>query len=228
MTKWDQNTRPQGYDHDNLLNALISSATWYGLIWLDSSKNMVPKELQIRSYLVSQPSMSGFNTFWSRRFYKCSEVNTGKHIMEISIRKEIRTWIMCSTTGNSMSSMVILNGLLLIFAPYQHLLAKEIPKLKTTIDQTNSRIWSKNITKNQNSVQSELVEIVVPQSHYASEMPLKNWLNQTYHLNPCHGASQGPEDRYHEQWSKVLKAKRSKFRCFFFASKKWSLWRMLF
>ena len=32
--------------------------------------------------------------------------------------------------------MIILNGLLPIFAPYQHLVVKEIPKLKTTTDQT--------------------------------------------------------------------------------------------
>ena len=52
--------------------------------------------------------------------------------------------------------------------------------------------------------------------------------SQPIFLKQCHGTSQGPEDRYHKQWSKVLKAKRSKFSVFLFASKKGSLWRMSF
>ena len=174
MTKWDQNTRPQGYDHDNLLNALISSATWYGLIWLDSSKNMVPKELQIRSYLVSQPSMSGVNTFWSRRFYKCSDVKTGKHIVEIYPFERKSGHESCvlqlETACHPWSSWM---GSCWFLHPTNTCLQKKSPNWRQPLIKQNPEFDAKISQKNQNSVQSELVEIVVPQSHYASEIPPK-------------------------------------------------------
>ena len=143
---------------------------------------------------------------------------------------------MCFTSGSSISSMIILNGLLPIFAPYQHLVVKEIPKLKTTTDQTKiqtliqechkeSKFSTLRIGWNGTSSPTVLLCLRNPPKIHSTRLTIPS---QPIFLKQCHGTSQGPEDRYHKQWSKVLKAKRSKFSVFLFASKNGSLWRMSF
>lgn len=123
-------------------NSVDATSRWFLDFWtinsmatISSKQIMVSKGLQIRSYLVFQAYMFGVNIVWSQPVWQVFRRKHCSTYWEISIRKESSTWIMCFTTGSSISSMIILNGLLPIFAPYQHLVVKEIPKLKTTTDQ---------------------------------------------------------------------------------------------
>ena len=193
-----------------------------------SKQIMVSKGLQIRSYLVFKHTCLGLILFEANEVDKCSDVNIAQHIRNYPFERKS-----AHESSHPWSSWM---GCCRFLHPtqYQHLVVKEIPKLKTTTDQTKIQTLIQEYHKESkfstirigwNGSPTVLLCLRNPPKIHSTRLTIPS---QPFFLKQCHGTSQGPEDRYHKQWSKVLKAKRSKFSVFLFASKKGSLWRMSF